>query len=447
MKRIWRIICAAALMSCLFGCALSRRSPEPTEVPNSSVTYVKGADFTGVVRSVDEAAGRIQLYNVLMDEDEEYQYTGATEIFSKNDRDMSMSEVEPGEVYDVYCAHTGDKLTKMKQSQSIQEKEHVRVSFDEEKKQLTADGVTYAYSDHLVVLSEGKELLPMEIASGDEVTFRGVKGRAYSLVVTRGHGYIRPTGYKDFLGGTLTLEGEAILPVSKDMLLTVPEGTQGLSMVNGDLMGRVNVEVRRGQVTKVNMKKYQSQMPNTARVAFEIEPDGAELYINGILTDYHTRVPMKYGNHYIRAVLEGYSEYSGVATIRDPGPTIRINLATEDTGVDTDDEDSETTVSASSDSGSGSDSESDDTDTEGVSAKKTDEDHKITVSTPVGAAVYLDGTYKGEVPCSFTKVIGSITLTLTKEGYTTKSYSVEISDDSQDVSWSFPDLPESDSKG
>ena len=67
-------------------------------------------------------------------------------------------------------------------------------------------------------------------------------------------------------------------------------------------------------------------------------------------------------------------------------------------------------------------------------------EHKVTVSAPVGAAVYVNGTYKGEAPCSFTKMLGSVTVTLTKENCETKSYSIEIPDDSQDISWSFPAL-------
>ncbi|MFR1028589.1 MAG: PEGA domain-containing protein [Clostridium sp.] len=73
-----------------------------------------------------------------------------------------------------------------------------------------------------------------------------------------------------------------------------------------------------------------------------------------------------------------------------------------------------------------------------VSSVTYDNDHGY--GAPVGAAVYVNGTYKGEVPCSFTKVIGNVTLSLTKDCYETKTYAVEISDDSKDISWSFPDL-------
>lgn len=438
MNPFRHLICVGALVLGLTGCSAAAERPVATEQPDASITYEKGADFTGVVKSVDLAQKRIRFYNVLMEEDEEYEYSGGTEIYSKNDRDMSISEVQPGEVYDIYQSSQGAKVVKMKQAENITQQEEVRVSVNQDEKRLTVADVTYAYTDNLVVLSEGKEIQPMEITPSDEVTFRGVKGRAYSIVVTKGHGYIEPIKYTDFLGGQMIVQGEAILPVQENMLLTVPEGTQTISMVNGDLMGEASVLVKRGQVTKINMKQYQSQMPDTGRVKFEIEPEGAELYINGTLTDYSKRVPLKYGSHSIRVVLEGYNEYSGVMTVKDAGPTCRINLSEEKAEVVSDDD-------STSDSSVAEDSS--DSDETGTSAVKTDSEHKITISTPAGAAVYLNGTYKGEAPCSFTKVLGSVTVTLTKEGYTTKSYTIEISDDSKDVSWSFPDLEKQSGSG
>lgn len=439
MNPFRQLLCVGVLVLALTGCSATSSDPVQTPSPDDGITYEKGSDFTGVVKAIDTDLQRISFYNVLMEEDEEYEYSGGTEILSENDQDMSVSEVEPGEVYDIFQSESGPKIVKMKQTESIIEQKEVQVSVNTEEKRLTVADVTYGYSDHLVVLSEGRVIQPMEIAPTDEVTFRGVKGRAYSLVVTKGHGYIEPTKYSDFIGGRLTVQGEAILPISKNMLLTVPEGTQTISMVNGDLTGEVSVLVKRGQVTKVNMKQYQSQMPNTARVKFEIEPEGAELYINGTLTDYSKRVSLKYGSHNIRVVLEGYTEYSGIITIKDAGPTYRINLAEETAEVSTED-DSSSGSSVNSDS-STSGTEKDSTTT------KTDDGHTITVSAPTGAAVYLNGTYKGEAPCSFKKVLGSVTVTLSKEGYTTKSYTIEISDDSKDVSWSFPDLEKKSSNG
>ena len=176
------------------------------------------------------------------------------------------------------------------------------------------------------------------------------------------------------------------------------------------------------------MAKYQNQVPDTARVTFDVNPQGAELYVNGSITDPSKPVSLKYGNHSVKVSLEGYEDYSGIITVKDASLTVHINLAEESADVETDSSESSSSVS---DDSSSSSSES---------SVTYDNDHKVTVSAPVGAAVYVNGTYKGEVPCSFTKMIGNVTLSLTKDGYETKTYAVEISDDSKDISWSFPDL-------
>lgn len=424
-----QLICTLSAVLFLGGCQTTQKKPIATEVPNSSVTYVKGADFVGVIKTIDKENKKITFYNTLLDEDEEYSYSGGTEIYSKNEREMSIDEVSVGEVYEVTNSKTEAKVTELRESADIIQLEDVSVTVDADEGRLTIDDVNYAYSDHLIALSDGKTIDPMEITSSDKVTFRGVKGQAYSVIVTKGHGYIQPTNFKDFVGGRLTVQGEAILPVSEGMLLTVPEGSQTLNFVNGDLTSSATVEVKRGKVTKLNVSRYQSQMPDTSRVTFKISPEGAELYINGSLTDYSKPVSLKYGNHSVKVVLEGYSDYSGVVQVQDSSATVKIDLAEETAEVDSEDDSSSSSVTSS-----------DSSDDDSSSSTEYDTEHTITVSAPEGAAIYVDGTYKGVIPCSFTKMLGSVTLTLTKEGCTTKSYSVELPDDSKDISWSFPDL-------
>lgn len=418
------------LLLCLTGCGSSGKKVEKTKEPDTGVSYEPGVDFVGAVKAVDPDNGAIEFYNTSFDTMETYQYSGGTQILTKNEKQRTVSEIVPGEVYDVYTSEDGKKLVKMKQSADVTVYENASMTVNDDQKRLTIRNVNYAYTPNLLVFSEGKQIDPREITAEDEVTFYGTKGHAFSVVVTRGHGYIEPTNCKDFAGGTVTVQGEAILPASTGMLLVVPEGSQTLTMVNGDLTAEVSVQVKRNQVTKVNIAKYQSQMPDTARVRFDIHPQGAELYVNGALTDPSKPISLKYGNHTIKAVLEGYNEYSGILNVQDASLTVRLDLAEEDPAEIESDNDSSSSVS-------NSDSDNDSSKTSSVSY---DNDHTITVSAPVGAAVYVGGTYKGKVPCSFTKILGSVTLTLTKENCETKSYRVELPDDSQDITWTFPDL-------
>lgn len=66
--------------------------------------------------------------------------------------------------------------------------------------------------------------------------------------------------------------------------------------------------------------------------------------------------------------------------------------------------------------------------------------HKIYISKPVGASVYVNGGYKGVAPLSFPKILGNVTITLSKSGCQTKSYSITVADDGEDVEYSFAEL-------
>ena len=66
----------------------------------------------------------------------------------------------------------------------------------------------------------------------------------------------------------------------------------------------------------------------------------------------------------------------------------------------------------------------------------------ICVTAPTGAKVYFDGAYVGTSPLSFEKVSGEHTLIFKKDGYVTKSYTIDVSDDSEDMILSFPAMLE-----
>ncbi len=84
------------------GCSFNRNRPRATEQPNEGVTYEKGVDFVGVVRAIDTDLATIEFYNASFDKIESYPYSGATALLTKNENQLAISEIEPGEVFDVY---------------------------------------------------------------------------------------------------------------------------------------------------------------------------------------------------------------------------------------------------------------------------------------------------------------------------------------------------------
>ncbi len=409
------------------GCGKKNRQPTATDSPNASRTYDRGRDFVGVIKKIDTQNKTISFYNTAFEEESVCTYSGGTEILTKNGKQISSESLEIGQVLDVYQNPETKKLSKLQLSADILEYERVTgLAADPDAGNLEVNGVKYRYGSGFTAFSDGEPIHVQEISPTDEVTFRGVKGKAYSIVVTKGHGYLKPKKYTDFIGGTMTVGGVAILPVTEKMLVPVPEGTYEVTMKNGDYTGSSTVTIERNKQFKLDMSKFKTLAPHTGQVVFDIDPVGAELYVNGSLTDYSKPVSLKYGKHSLRVILEGYTPYIGIIDVQSASPTVRISLTDENTDV-TDDTD-DTTVSRQ-------DSEND----QNVS-DQYDNQHTITVSAPIGASVYMDGTYKGVAPCSFPKKIGTVTITLSMSGLQTKSYTMKTVNDSKDIAWSFPDL-------
>jgi len=60
-----------------------------------------------------------------------------------------------------------------------------------------------------------------------------------------------------------------------------------------------------------------------------------------------------------------------------------------------------------------------------------------------GAAVFVNDVYKGEISggsLSTRKLVGTLSIRLTKQGYITKKYTVTVEDDGEDAEFVFPEM-------
>ena len=151
-------------------------------------------------------------------------------------------------------------------------------------------------------------------------------------------------------------------------------------------------------------------------VLFSLSPSNAELYIDGTKTDASAPVSLEYGMHQLIVRAENYHSV-----------TRYVSVAQESGGVDIvlDPVNDDTKNSSSSTNSS---------------SQITTNYYKVYVDAPEHAEVYLDGNYIGISPCSFRKTAGSHTITLRRTGFVTRSYTVQIDDESKDLTLSFADL-------
>lgn len=437
-RRYGSLLCllmTVSLLVSLTGCSFpfQEKKTDATAVPEAATKSV-----TGIVIENNINLSQIQVRELDTDVICTLEYVSTSEILDKYQSEREGDGIALGEILQVTYRTDNAKIVSATVPEGVWEYQEVKkFTFNQDENMLTVAGKKYQYTDMTYCGSDTGEVQAMEFNNQDLLTIRGIGIHAYSVVRTQGHGYIRLANYDDFIGGIAQVGDQGLMAqIGENMLITAPEGIHRVTLFKNGRAAAKTVEVASDRETIVDYSDYKAEAGNIGEVTFQIEPEGAELYLNGTAVDYSSPITLNYGKYRVGVTLSGYENYTGILTVEEASKVLPIKLVEADSTVG----DSATATPAATSSSSSDSSDSDDTVT-----KKIDSEHTITVTAPEGAEVFVDNVYKGMAPCSFTKMIGSLTITLSDTGYVTKSYSVDILDDGKNAKLSFADLVAEDS--
>jgi len=261
------------------------------------------------------------------------------------------------------------------------------------------------------------------------------------------------------------------------MLLTVPEGSYEVLVSNDGITGIKQVTIGRNQEVSLDLGDIDVEK-KVGNVLFVLNPGEAELFVDGAKVDTGAPVPLEYGIHQLICRAEGYETTASYIKVGDPSVSITLTLTKEADGEDEEEKseesssqsesqstsqthsqttsvnNSENTSQQTSESNVGSQessekvSESSPTSSEtvsnpiGSSSEVAGSDAKVYIDGPEGTEIYVDGSYVGIAPISFNKPSGSVVITIRKTGYQTRSYTVQLENNEEDVHYSFSELSE-----
>lgn len=455
----------------------------------------------GVVKGINTEKKTITIMDVAGNLDVILSFNGGTDIRDKYNKIISISQIAIGEMVDTFYQQDSSKLVKLQISKDAWEYQGVgNLTIKKADRVMEIADSRYQYDDRLVIAGEGELINLMDINDKDELTIKGVGEKIWSIIVTKGHGYIRLKNYEDFVNGSIEVGYDIMIPIVKDMLIVAREGDYKITLEKDELKGSKHINVLRDQEIILDMSEYRKEVKKVGSVDFLVQPYGGLLYVDGKEADYEDPIELIYGEHVIEVKLRGYSSYLGMLEVDESSKIVSINLAeevmSEDLTVIANDQDtkesnntnnaaisveeedlleeeedgdieeskgdnelqsndiksngSNTNDSNTSNSNTNNsntnntntnDSNAENSSNEENSQNRTiDINHKITIEKPVGFEVYLNGNLKGTTPCSFSKQIGSQTISFRKDGYVTKSYTVEVEDNSQNIKFSFPEM-------
>lgn len=348
-------------------------------------------------------------------------YTGGADIRDKYDMVISMTQLEIGEIADVFYDLEDKRLISMKLSDKAWEYTNVaNLIVDRSNKTMIIAEDKYQYNDNLLLISQGKFIDLLELNEKDVLTVRGCGGKIHSITIEKGHGYIKLENDEAFLGGWVEVGQEIVSVITEDMLIVAPEGDYKLTVLKDGVGGSKSITVKRDEEITVDIGNFKGAPIKSGSIDFQITPEDANVYIDGTKIDSSELVVLNYGTYSLKVEAAGYNTYYAKIVLNSSLAVVKVNLESSETAEDT----PEITTKPTSFS----------------STKNVVEGYKVYVNLPVGVKVYFDGVYMGIAPVEFSKASGTHTIILSKEGYTTKSYTVYINDKEEDATFSFSDL-------
>lgn len=433
---------------------------EPGVSENAMIT-----EDTMVLIAKNTTSKELTLRLITGGKEQTFSYNGTTAILGRHGDSLSMEQLEIGEVLDVVYSNHNHSLDTLQISSNTWTNTGItKFSVDEKKKIIQIGEDQYQYTDDIVISSDGEAAQLMDITEQDTLTIKGYNRKICSIIVEKGHGYIRLLNDAYFVGGWIEVGQAVIKPVTSEMLLPVPEGTYTVRLTNKGYAGQKEIQIQRDKETEIDLSEIDIEEVAIGHIAFQIVPDYAQLYIDGEMTDFTDRVALEYGIHSIRVELAGYETVETNVKIGSEYANLEIQL-------DEEQENSSSSSSSSTKSSSSSPSSSvlnttingtvysinsssvtpqstsstftGSSSTTSASSSSTEvvsDNKKLYVESPAGAEIYLDGNYIGIAPISTNKVTGSHVITISKSGYQTKSYTVSVDNDGNDVTFSFSDL-------
>ena len=228
--------------------------------------------------------------------------------------------------------------------------------------------------------------------------------------------------------------------------------------------------------------------PKTGTVLFSITPSKAKLFIDGEEADVSEGVELTYGLHQLICKADGYKTITQYLNVGQQAAGIDITLEKSDgeeqkeeestdkkdettdpdkktegegTGENKDNKDNKENKEGTENKDGegtngtqeGSNTESGKTQNNTTEGSGTGENtdngstpdvtttyYKVYIDSPTDTEIYLDGAYVGICPCSFKKTEGLHVLTLSRDGYITRSYTIQVDGEDRDISFSFAEL-------
>lgn len=288
---------------------------------------VKKSSDILIVSDINSANETIRVYNYSTGVQYQYYYGLTTGFFDKYGNHMSVSDIHQGDVVDISGADSDGKAKRIQKSDKVWTNDTVtNFSVDKDKSMFKIGGSSYRLGEHTMIFSGSDVIDTDSLTAQDKLAVVGIDKDIVSISVTTGHGTLQLSNTSLFEGSFLQLGDRIFAEITKDMSLDVPEGSYTLAVANNGWGDSTDIEIKRGEITKVNLNDLKGEGPKKSRILFEVDVQSAKIYVDDSEIDYTNPVEITYGKHKLKVTADGYDTWTRTLYVNSKEATIQITI-------------------------------------------------------------------------------------------------------------------------
>lgn len=314
----------------------STQSGLGTAAEENGKSVKKNSDIL-IVSDINSANETIRVYNYSTGVQYQYYYGLTTGFFDKYGNHMSVSDIHQGDVVDISGADSDGKAKRIQKSDKVWTNDTVtNFSVDKDKSMLEIGSSSYRLGERTMIFSGSEVIDTDSLTAQDKLSVVGIDKNIVSISVTTGHGTLQLSNTSLFEGSFLQLGDRIFAEITPDMSLDVPEGSYTLAVANNGWGDSTDIEIKRGEITKVNLNDLKGEGPKKSSILFEVDVQSAKIYVDGSEIDYTSPVEITYGKHTLKVTADGYDTWTRTLYVNSKEATIQITINdnTDSTGSD-----------------------------------------------------------------------------------------------------------------
>lgn len=327
-KTILYVALSVMLALCVIGCG--RRETGNTEIQQTEEETAQ-MDSMWLIMENDTQEEALMLYSFSSGLEQYYEYGFSTQFKDKYGNYASASEFTEGRFVTIAPRDKDGYLTEVMLSDEVWEYEKVRrFQIDEEKGIFTIADTKYSIQDEVKIFSGGKAITFSDISEDDILTVVGKDKKILSVVVTTGHGTLSFENTTVFEDSFVQLNNDIFAMITPNLEMEVPEGTYLLKVANDGWGGTTEIEIVRGEVTKVDLETLKGEGKKKGIIYFDIDVEDVEVSVDYQTIDHTKPIQLTYGTHVLEIEADGYDTWKKYLSVNSEEATLLIELTEED---------------------------------------------------------------------------------------------------------------------